>query len=413
MSTHPFEQALSAVLAHTIVYESRLRVDNELGHRDWFFVANGDPPPSTEGESTDEMMRAWINNLPALLQTQSNVTNMLAPQENAAALQLAQQFMPSFTQLGLDQNRQQALGQASTDLAVLEGPGKQLTAAALEAQRAADPEYYATRAASSDALAKLFSSLEDPTGELSGGERAEIERSVNRDNQASGIAAPTATSTVDNAMRFGSGSTMKKSQQQGAITQAVNTATGAAPTMKSGVDVMQMTLGRPSVQNAGMGQFAGTQELSAKNSAAGSALMGQIGSNMQNAQNINANRRDGLDRFSQVMGSIPSVSCCWIFRERYGAAIPWYLRASRDYHYTPEIRAGYQRMSLWLLPLLRRSKLARAVAEVVMFKPLTAHARWFCTREGNGWLFEPVKLFWLHLWSKLGERDGSSAKAYG
>lgn len=414
MQTHPtFEQALSAVLAHTLVYESRRVVDEQLGHRDWYFVAGGDPPPSAEGESTDEMMQAWIRNLPAMLQTQSRTTNELAPQENAQALALARQYMPDFTQLGIDQGRQQALGQAGTDLAVLEGPGKALTAAALAAQREADPEYYQTRAGSAEALAKLFSSLDAPTGELSGGERSAIERSLNQDNNARGIASPTATSTVDAAMQYGSGALAKKTAQQGAITQAVGAATGAMPAMKSGVDTFQLTTGRPSVPNTGMGQFAGTQDLAAKNNATSGALMGQIGSNIQNAQNINANRRDSLDRISQVMGSIPSVSCCWIFRERYGSAIPWYVRASRDAHYTPEIRAGYQAMSKWLVPLLQRSRAARAMAEIVLFRPLTAHARWYCGGGGYGWLFEPVKTFWLNVWSKLGERDGSAAKAYG
>jgi hypothetical protein len=413
MSPLTFEQALSLVLAHTVVYEARRPVDEAFGHARWSINAGGDAPPSVEGESTDEMMRAWIQHLPSMLRTQSQVTRELAPQENADSLALARQFMPDFTQLGINQGRQQALGQADTDLSVLEGPGKDLASAALEAQRRADPEYYRTREQASNALAMLMSSLDPATGELSGGERAEIERSVNRDNSSAGIAAPTATSTVDNAMRFGAGSELKKRGQQGAITGAITAATGAMPAMKSGIDTFQLTTGRPAVTNVGMGQFAGTHDLAARNAQTGAGLMGQIGSNMANAQQVNANRRDSLDRLSQVIGSIPSISCCWIFRERYGAEIPWYVRASRDAHYTPRRRAGYQRMSKWLIPAMRRSALVRTLVGWTLFRPLAAHAKWDIAGDGNGWFFEPVKFFWLNTWSALGALDGSAAEAYG
>ena len=409
MSSLTFDAALSAVLAHSMVYEARVLVDVELGHRDWFFVAGGDPRPSTAGESTDEMMRAWIAHLPELLRTQNSVTQELAPGQEQASLDLSRQFLPQFTQLGVDQQRQQQLGQAGTDLATLQGPGRDLNSAVLEAQKLADPEYYRMRAQAGDAMAKLFGSLETPTGQLSGGENAAIERSLNQDNAQRGIAAPTATSTVQNAMTFGGAANAKKQQQQGAITNAVNTATGQLPAAKSGIDVLQTTLGRPSVTNAGLSQFGGLQSQAQSNNAASGALMNTIGTNMANAQNINAGRRDALDRSAQVLGSLPS--CCWLFRERYGREIPLAVRLSRDAHYTPARRAGYRIMSKAVVPWMR-FKAVRALLDVVLFGPLTAHARWLCGENRYGWLFTPVAYFWLGAWSILGSADADSNLAY-
>ena len=415
MSTLTFEAALSVVLAHTLVYESRRGVDEALGHRDWFLVAGGDPPPSTKGESTNDMMAAWSNWLPTLLKQQSDTTNQLAPGQNQAALDLSKQFMPQFTDQGIAQDKQQRLGQAANDLAVLNGPGKELTSAALAAQEQADPEFYKERAQSSDALTKLFGSLDTPTGQLSGGEQAAIERSNAQDNNRNGVVNPTATSTITNAMNFGNAAAAKKQQQQGAISAAVNTATGQMPASKSGIDTFQLTTGRSSMPNQGLSQFAGTKDLAGANAQASSGLMGNIQSNMANAQNINANRRDSLDRMSQVLGSMPSVSCCWIWRERYGsgAAIPWYVRASRDLHYTPRRRSGYQRMSRAIIPAMRRSRVARFALDFVMFWPLASHAKWLFTGRGLGWLMHPVATFYLTLWSLLGSNDTASVEAYG
>jgi hypothetical protein len=411
MQTPTFEAALSAVLAHSCVYESRAAVDREMGHRDWFFVAGGDPRPSTAGESTDDMMKAWIANLPNLLRTQNQITNELAPGQEQSSLDLARTFLPQFTQVGLDQQRQQQLGQAGTDLATIQGPGKQLNAAVLEAQKAADPEYYAERAQAADALSKLFGSLDTPTGELSGSERAEIERSLNRDNAAAGIISPTATSTVSNALTFGNAGAAKKQQQQGAISNAVNTATAQMPAAKSGIDVLQTTLGRPSVSNTGLSQFSGIPAQGQANNAASGALMNTIGTNMANAQNINANRRDALDRATQVLGSLPSVSCCWLFRAKYGREIPLAVRLSRDAHYTPARRAGYRIMSKAVVPLMKY-RAVRALLDVILFAPLTAHARWLCGENRYGWMFTPVAYFWLATWSALGSADADSNLAY-
>lgn len=415
MSTLTFEAALSVVLAHTLVYESRQAVDAAMGHRDWYYNAGGDPPPSTKGESTDDMMASWAKWLPTLLEQQSNTTNRLAPGQNQAALDLSRQFMPQFTEQGIAQDRQQRLGQAANDLSVLNGPGDELARRAMEVQRQADPEFYRTREQASDALGKLFGSLETPTGELTGGARAEIERSNAQDNARNGIVNPTATSTITNAMNFGRAGEARKQQQQGAISAAVNTATANMPASKSGVDTFQLTTGRTSMPNTGLSQFAGTHDLASSNAQASSGLMGNIQSNMANAQNINANRRDGLDRVAQTLGSIPSVSCCWIWRERYGsgAAIPWYVRASRDRHYTPRRRSGYQRMSRAIIPAMQRSRIMRFALDLVMFLPLSAHAKWLFTGRGLGWLMQPVATFYLTLWSLLGSNDTASVEAYG
>lgn len=404
-----FELSLAAVLAHSCVYESRLRADAEIGHRDWFYVAGGDPPPNTHGESTGEMMQAWIQYLPQLLQTQANTTNSLAPANEQASLDLARQYLPQFTALGTAQQGQQQTGQAANDLATLQGPGKDLNKAVLDAQTQVDQPYYQERQQTADALTKLMTSLETPTGHLSGGENAAIERSLNQDNNERGIVAPTATSTVQNAMTYGAAANAKKQQQQGAITQAVGAATGAMPASKSGIDVLQTTIGRPSTNNVGVSQFGGTQSQAASNNQQSGALMNTIGTNMANAQNINANRRDALDRATGVVGSLPS--CCWLFRAKYGREIPMAVRLSRDAHYTPARRAGYRIMSKAVVPWMK-FRAVRVLLDLALFAPLTKHAQWLCGENRYGWLFTPFAMFWLTAWSVLGANDADSNLAY-
>lgn len=375
-------------------------------------------------ETTADQMAAYIKYFPQLLQAvagntgvveraQLGLSKELAPQQAALQAGVARQFMPEFTQIGLDQARQQAMGTAETDAALLAGPGRSVVQNLAEAQRLADPEYFRQRELALAGLERLFGSLSDPNAGMSATERAEVERTLARENAARGNIAPTQMGTVEAAMRFGSAGEARKTAKQAAISQAVQTAAGAAPSMRSGVDAFQVTTGKPS-SNVGVARFG---DVDANQGGAtqnfGQSFLqntGQFASNMQNNQ---AARKDAFDKFSQVMGSLPS--CCWTFREfkeKFPNGIPWYVRASRDAHYTPMRRAGYQRMSKYLVPLMQKSRVVRSLVDFTLVDPMTAHAAWLAGLNNYGWVFTPLQKAWLSTFSLLGSLDGSAVEAY-
>jgi len=384
----------------------------------------GGPINQSTQETTADQLAAYIKYFPQLLQSvagntgtveraQLGLSKELAPQQSALQADIARQFMPEFTQIGLDQARQQALGTAQTDAALLAGPGRDVVRNLTEAQRLADPEYFKQRELAMGALEKLFGSLSDPNAGMGATERAEVERTLARENAARGNVAPTQMGTVEAAMRFGGAGEARKSAKQAAISQAVQTAAGAAPSMRSGVDAFQVTTGKPS-SNVGVARFG---DVDANQGGAtqnfGQSFLQNTGQFASNMQNNNAARKDAFDKFSQVMGSLPD--CCWTFREfkeKFPNGIPWYVRASRDAHYTPMRRAGYRRMSKYLVPLMQKSRVVRSLVDFVLVDPMTRHAAWLARLNNYGWVFTPLQKAWLGTFSLLGSLDGSAVEAY-
>lgn len=370
------------------------------------------------------MMRAFVDNLPTLLQTvaantgtveraQQALSRELAPQQAALQADVAEQFMPRFTQIGLDQARQQALGTARADAEMLAGPGRDVVTNLTEAQRLADPEYFRQRELALSGLEKMFGSLSDPNQGLSETERAEMQRTLARENAGRGNIGPTNIGTVEAAMNFGSAAEARKTAKQGAIAQAVQTAAGAAPSMRSGVDAFQVTTGKPS-SNAGLTRFGQTDvNQGGATQNFGQSFLQQTGQFAGQNQMNQANKKDAFDRFSQIMGSLPS--CCWTFREfkeKFPDGIPWYVRASRDAHYTPARREGYRLMSKYLVPLMQKNRLVRAIVDVVLVDPMTKHAAWLAGLNNYGWVFHPLQKAWLGFFSLLGSLGGKPVEAY-
>jgi hypothetical protein len=386
----------------------------------------GGPTYQNSQETTADMMKAWTQYMPELTRvTGENILPMelaqlkaqqqLAPQQAQLSYDLASKYLPQFTQLGVDQASQQAMGQAASDNALMAGPGKELAANTLAIQQILDPEFYKSRGQAGDALTSLFGSLDDPTTGLSGAEREEVTRTLARDNASRGNLDATQNSTVEAAMQMGSAGQARKSQKQAAIGQAVQAAAGAMPAFRTGVDALQLTTGRPSTPNVGLGQFGGVQQVGNNTMQLGSQLMQQTGTFAGNNQQNQATKKDTFDKVSQVMGSIPSVSCCWTFREftdKFPHGVPWYVRASRDAHYTPARREGYRLFSKYMVPLMQKSKVIRLIVDLAFVDPLTKHAAWLAGINKYGWVFEPLKVAWLGFFQLLGSRNGEPAEAY-
>lgn len=273
----------------------------------------GDPPAPTAQETTSEMLQAVIQHLPALVQ----VTGEVAPQSEADRLAVAQQYAPQWgalqqqmfdlygPQLGQTAANIEAQARRATaaaDADIMSGPGRDLVEQTLELQRLADPEYFALREQMGGQLGNLLGSI-DVNG-LSPSERREMEAALYRQNMARGNATnPSAITTLESANQFGSALQAKRN----ALGQALGVAAGAAPTLRTGIDTLQASLNRPS-QAPGLAtsQFAGVQQPDFGDRAfsLSGQLLDQAGQNARQANDINANRRDSLDRFNQTFSTV-------------------------------------------------------------------------------------------------------------
>jgi hypothetical protein len=416
-----FEFNLSKVLGHSLVWESsRLEVDNGIPQG---YYRNGSPPAPSTQESMADVMKAYRENVIPMIQQQvaaakqyepemQRLREEISPREQALNARLYEQFGPEFARIGSEIARQNAEAQAATDLGVVRGTGRDLVREAMRTQKEADPEAYRARELALQNLEQLQGSLTDPNAGLSGAERAEIDRSLARENFARGTGAtPTATSTVSNAMAFGQAGEARKAQRQSAIANAAQLAAGAVQPLSSRIDTFQLTTGRPSV-NQGEARTGGAREVGQESNAMGMNLFGNASQMRQQENQINAQRKSALDQFTQVMGSLPS--CCWTFAEAYYGweNIPDAVKVSRDLHYTPRIREGYRIMSRFLVPRMQRSNLWRAVVNALLIKPMTAHAEWYVNGKGFGWMFSPLQKTYLALWDYYGERAGVPAAVF-
>ena len=270
-------------------------------------LCGGDGPQQTGGESTDAMLAAYTKGLPGLMQ----VTNEQILPNELAQLASAQATSPQLAALqaqiygtsGRELNRignsiadENAMSAAQRDANIMSGPGAALIEAANQAQRKIDPEYYKLREQSAAGISQMFNPM-------TGGETESITRSLNRQNVNNGnFNVPSMTNVVGNAQTFGNASRDR-------LGQAIGMATGAMPGMRSGVDVFQQATGKPSFANTGNQVFQGVQQGQGQQAMGmANGFLGQAGENQRLSQNLNANRRDSLDRVNETMSAQP-ISC--------------------------------------------------------------------------------------------------------
>lgn len=275
-----------------------------------------DPAAPAPQESTAEMLQAYTQAFPDLLkvtnagqvgsaQAQLAANQATAPGLAALQAQIYQAFGPQMAQTANQIAAEQAQSQAASDLAVQRGTGQDLVKSAVETQKLADPEYYKAREITGNRLGDLLGSI-DLNGKLSGGENEAISRGLAQSNQARGTAqAPSQTDVVSNAMTYGGAQRDRENQSKDQLTQALQVANGALPALKSGVDTFQVSTGRSSGVNAGDSKFTGV-DTSLGNGAQslGNNLLQQTSALTQQKNDINANRRDQLDRFNQTFSSV-------------------------------------------------------------------------------------------------------------
>lgn len=276
------------------------------------------PTPSVQ-ETTGQALTAFRENYPAYAEMlRQEAGRELERQQELypEQLKLAQQqlaaakaFVPQYGQLASDEALREAMEEAGKQVDVLRGPGGQLIDEAYAKAQQVDPEFYGRRAQAGAMLGDLLRSFTDPetgrfTGELSGGERAEVERQVNRARQMrGGLGGPQNVSDiVSQAMQFGQAAQRKRDQ----LGQALGVATSFLPASRSGFDPLQVALGRPS-QQFGAQQFAPPTAVAPTQGAAGQ-FMGNVMSGARQSAGFQAGQPSLLSNIGSVMKTFPGLS---------------------------------------------------------------------------------------------------------
>lgn len=101
-------------------------------------------------------------------------------------------------------------------------------------------------------------------------------------------------------------------------------------------------------------------------------------------------------------GGTGGSGCCFIFLESYNGTLPFFVRKSRDRYYRllPSVADGYNRMALWLVPLMQRSRIVRALVWRLMVQPLTQYGG-FTHRVAGYQSFGSRRIyrkFWFTVW---------------
>ena len=261
--------------------------------------------PSTQ-ESTGDVLQAVNANFPALMQTyndsvaptsqaQLDASKSISPQYQELLTNLYKTYGPQVAQTGSDIDAQTRLATAKTDASILAGPGKDIADAYKSIDTELNPEYYATRSAASKSIGDLLKA-----GDISQ-PNVEAERLVNQENIRSGnIANPNATNTVSNAIQFGNEGIKRQQNLASSIATATNF---LSPSSNAQFNPATAALNKPT-SNTGTSQFGGVTPAATQSYNSGQGLLSASTGLQQSAQDINANRRDVLDRLTGVANSL-------------------------------------------------------------------------------------------------------------
>lgn len=293
-------QLISEFLAHSMVFFTR----EELSPNGIVDDARngGDPPAPSTQQSMGDVLQAYAQYLPDILrvarqevgpteaafQASKEVT---APQQAELDARLYETYAPRF-----------AASSAKTEADLLGTYGAQNVRNAAALQREVDQPYFTAREQAGGKLGELLAGL-DPN-KLTEGESSEIERNLNRARVSSGDNRnPDNTSVISAAQTFGSGLQAKRD----AVSRAIDNAVNFMNSSRTGVDTFAQATGRSGTQ--AYGQQAYTSQPGA-NQAFGTAsnVFGQTAAMQAQRNDINSQRRDSLDRSTQVLSSLPNIS---------------------------------------------------------------------------------------------------------
>lgn len=175
----------------------------------------------------------------------------------------------------------------------------------------------------------------------------------------------------------------------------------------------------------GMGQRLGIQQQDIANKQ---GLLGKFGEMEANANQANIEALKGnlsgqaafnTNRYNQQMqgyaagqsaqatrdaGKSSGGGCCFIFLEaRYGnGTMDKVVRRYRNEKMTERNQRGYYKVAEVLVPLMRKSKIAKFLTRVLMTDPLVSYGKYYYGEGKVGIIFTPLKSFWLKVFDVVG-----------
>jgi hypothetical protein len=257
-----------------------------------FFSTPSAPSPSKQlGKIIPLLEQAY----PTLAQEANDSANSNVGAQSAAQLSAAQATSPAYAQLmsqlyaqyapqlaatGSQVGQQIQQSQAGANAAVANSSqGQAALQAAINADKTANPQFYATRDLESSRLNDLMSSI-DLSGKLSGSETRQIGQSLAQQNNQTGtVNTPSALNTTSNAMTYGNAVYQRQEQAKSDLSGALGQASNFLPVSKSSVDSWNAATGGSNTAtnsaNNAVGQFSGVNNTTA-NSSASSSLLGSL-----------------------------------------------------------------------------------------------------------------------------------------
>lgn len=264
-----------------------------------------DAPAPTTNESTAEVIQSLTKYLPSFMQAQNSQVLPQAETELAAAQKISDpyqklltdlyaKYAPELAKTGVGVDKINRTGAAQTDVDIMKGSGGELVKEAQNLDKQLNPEVYSAKSAASKQLGNLLAGVD-----IDGGTH-EAERLVNREAARSGNSAVSSQiGTVANALAFGDERLKRMDALSNTIGQATNFIQGA----QSQFNPIVTALNRPS-SNTGNNQFGGTTKPGDQAYQSGNNMYNNINQSNMNKDNINANRRTGLDTMDSIMGMV-------------------------------------------------------------------------------------------------------------
>ena len=242
------------------------------------------------------VIQAISGQQPAVARQQAEIDAAVSPIYAQSQADMYKQFAPGMAQTGNEIERINQLASAGREAEIAGGIGGDLVGYADEFQRQLDPEFYAQREQIAAGQNKLLGSM-DPT-QLSGSERAEVERGIGR----MGAVNPNATAnTAANAMTFGT----KLQEKQNNFSNVLAQASASLPAMRSGMTGFEVATRRALTPNQGQALFTGVQQNTGQNAwNTGNNFMNQA-TQLQGIKNQKS--QSGFDRVMQGMSGVGNL----------------------------------------------------------------------------------------------------------
>lgn len=261
-----------------------------------------DPKPQSAAAGAGELQAILQRDFPGYMnllnsqvlpqaQTELGAAKAVSPEYNELLTSLYEKYAPRLAKTGSEIETASRKAGAETDIDIL----RKMEAT----DRANNPEYYKTRAATSGKLGELLGSIN------LGAPNVEAERLVSQEAARTGnLVTPSATSTVSNALSFGN----ELQKRRDALGRAIGAATSFLQPATSPFTTAAASLTTRPGTNLGESRFTGITAPGQTAYGLGQGLLGtQAGLKQQEAE-LKAQRRDALDRFNETIGSLPNVS---------------------------------------------------------------------------------------------------------